>query len=143
MASLHLIKLSVGSESIESLRQWQERRYARHGRLWHATRMMPRRKDELLDPEAPGSIYWVIRGVIQARQQLVGLESGAEEEGRSMTLLLLDPTLVSVVPTPKRPFQGWRYLLPEQAPQDLASGEGEEAGPPPAFLAELRALGIL
>ncbi|WP_366555172.1 DUF1489 family protein [Aquibaculum sediminis] len=143
MASLHLIKLSVGSESIESLRHWQERRLARHGRLWHATRMMPRRKDELLAPQAPGSIYWVIRGVIQARQQLVGIESGADEEGRSMTLLLLDPTLVPVEPTPKRPFQGWRYLLPEQAPQDLPSGEGEEAGAPPALLAELRALGIL
>lgn len=143
MATLHLIKLSVGSESVDSLRHWQERRFARHGRLWHATRMMPRRKDELLDAAAPASIYWVIRGVIQARQQLVGIESGPDEEGRSMTLLLLDPTLVAVEPTPKRPFQGWRYLQPELAPADLPSGEDEEVGPPPAFLAELRALGIL
>ena len=61
-ARLHLIKLSVGSESVDTLAAWQAKRLAEHGRLWHARRMMPRRRDELLDPAAPGSIYWVIRG---------------------------------------------------------------------------------
>lgn len=143
-ARLHLIKLSVGSESVDTLAAWQAKRLAEHGRLWHATRMMPRRRDELLDPAAPGSIYWVIRGVIQARQRLVGIESGLDGEGRRMTLLLLDPELVRVEPQPMRPFQGWRYLPPEKAPADLRiDAEGLEEGPPPELLAELRSLGIL
>lgn len=150
MARLHLIKLSVGSESVESLRAWQEERLARHGRLWHATRMLPKRRAELLDPGSGGeggSIYWVIRGLVQARQRLAGIETAPDEEGRSMTLLLLDPALVRVEPTRWRPFQGWRYLTPERAPADLRAAEGrapgEPEGPPPALLAELRALGIL
>lgn len=143
-ACLHLIKLSVGSESVETLAAWQANRLEQHGRLWHATRMMPRRRDELLDPEAPGSIYWVIRGLIQARQRFVGIESGLDGEGRRMTLLLLDPELVRVEPHPMRPFQGWRYLAPEKAPPDLRAGsEGLEEGPPPELMAELRSLGIL
>lgn len=144
MARLHLIKLSVGSESVESLRAWQGERLARHGRLWHATRMLPKRRAELLDPAGEGSIYWVIRGLVQARQRLAGIETAPDEEGRAMTLLLLDPELVRVEPTPWRPFQGWRYLSPERAPADLRPPvAGEPEGPPPALLAELRALGIL
>lgn len=144
LARLHLIKLSVGSESVESLAAWQAKRLEQHGRLWHATRMMPRRRDELLDPAAPGSIYWVIRGLIQVRQRLLGIESGPDAEGRRRTLLLLDPELVRLEPQPMRPFQGWRYLPPERAPADLpAEAEGLEEGPPPELLAELRSLGIL
>lgn len=113
--------------------------------------MLPRRRAELLDPgeegpggEAGGSIYWVIRGLVQARQRLAGIETAPDEEGRSMTLLLLDPELVRVEPIPWRPFQGWRYLTPERAPADLRpAAAGEPEGPPPALLAELRALGIL
>lgn len=141
MVQLHLIKLSVGSESVETLRTWQQARLGRHGRLWHATRMMPRRREELL---AGGSIYWVIRGLVQARQRLVGIETAPDEEGRTMTLLLLEPELVRVEPLPMRPFQGWRYLPVEKAPADLRPGAGDGAeGPPPELLAELRALGIL
>ena len=143
-ARLHLIKLSVGSESVDTLSLWQAKRLAEHGRLWHATRMMPRRRDELLDKAAPGSIYWVIRGLIQARQRLVGIENGLDAEGRRKTLLLLDPELVRVEPQPMRPFQGWRYLVPEKAPADLRGGsDGLEEGPPPEVMAELRSLGIL
>ncbi|SMF44679.1 hypothetical protein SAMN06265365_103383 [Tistlia consotensis] len=138
--TLHLIKLSVGSESADSLDAWQQERFAAHGRLWHATRMQPRRGEELLDG---GSIYWVIKGVVQARQPLVGLESDVDEEGRGFTRLMLRPGLVRVLPRAHRPFQGWRYLRPEDAPGDLPSGGGQGGDLPPALAAELRELGIL
>lgn len=138
--TLHMIKLSVGSESTESLAAWQKTRYETHGRLWHATRMQPRRRAELLDG---GSIYWVIRGIVQARQPLVDIETDVDGEGRSFTRLMLQPGLVKVLPRSHRPFQGWRYLRPEDAPADLTES-GPEAGElPPGLAAELRDLGIL
>lgn len=135
-----MIKLSVGSESVDELDAWQRSRFGSHGRLWHATRMQPRRRDELL---AGGSIYWVIRGVVQARQPLLDIESDVDAEGRGFTRLMLRPGLVRVAPRAHRPFQGWRYLKAEDAPADLperGAGEGEL---PPALAAELRELGIL
>ncbi len=137
---LHLIKLSVGSESVESLRRWQARRLKLSGRVFHQTRMMPRRADELL---RGGSIYWVIKGLIQARQVLLAIEPQADAEGRRSTLLVLEPALHRVLPTPQRAFQGWRYLKPEDAPPDLGVAAGDLPDMPPEMIAELRALGLL
>lgn len=137
---LHLIKLSVGSESVESLRRWQARRRRLAGRVFHQTRMTPRRAAELLDG---GSIYWVIRGVIQARQRLVGIEPIVDEEGRPSTILVLGPDLVRTLPVPHRPFQGWRYLRPEDAPADLAEVASGGSEMPAEMVAELRSLGLL
>ena len=70
--ALNLIKLSVGTESVEDLSAW----HAAHAHIWapgtteHVTRMWPKREDEILNG---GSLYWVIKGVIQARQRLIGL----------------------------------------------------------------------
>lgn len=133
--TLHLIKLSVGSENQESLELWQQERLAREGRLYHMTRMQPRRGPELLDG---GSIYWVIKGMVVCRQALTGLEPGVNEMGLPTTLLMLDPDLVAVEPRPHRAFQGWRYLRDSDVPRDLS---GSAAGLPPALAAELRALG--
>lgn len=138
--TLHMIKLSVGSESIESLAGWQQERLRNHGRLWHGTRMTPRRQEELLDG---GSIYWVIKGYVQARQRLIGFDFLEEAEDNRTTMLLLDPELVKVEPRRHRPFQGWRYLEPERAPRDLGQGTGAGRDLPPEMLAELRDLGLL
>lgn len=138
--SLHLIKLSVGTEDVDDLRRWQKLRLRETGRLFHRTRMMPRRRAELL---AGGSIYWVIKGLIQARQRLTGIEPALDASGRPCTLLLLDPRLVRTVPRAHRAFQGWRYLDPEDAPADLRDTAEGAAGLPPKLLAELRALGLL
>ena len=136
---LHLIKLSVGSESVESLEAWQAQRLAASGDLWHDTRMLPRRRDELLQG---GSIYWVIKGFVQARQPLVDLVESRDGEGRAFMRLRLAPGLFRVEARPCRPFQGWRYLAADQAPADL--GGGAAADELPARLAaELRALGVL
>ncbi len=138
--TVHLIKLSVGTEDVEDLRRWQARRLKQTGRVFHKTRRMPRRRAELLDE---GSIYWVIKGVIRARQRLIGLEAALDGEGRPCALLLLDPQLVRTGPRPHRAFQGWRYLAPEDAPPDLAEPPEGAEDMPAEMLAELQELGLL
>lgn len=137
---LHLIKLSVGTEDVDDLRRWYAKRLAETGRVFHRTRMMPRRRAELLDG---GSIYWVIKGLVSARQRLVGIERIVYSDGTPATELVLDPELVRTVPTPHRPFQGWRYLKPEDAPRDLTEMPGGAGEMPPEMLAELRQLGLM
>ncbi|MEL7230313.1 MAG: DUF1489 domain-containing protein [Pseudomonadota bacterium] len=141
--SLHLIKLSVGTESVEDLKRWNREhlrllRSAGHtGPRFHTTRMVPKRVDELLDG---GSIYWVIKGQVQARQKLVGIEPFTDRAGIRRCRLMLGDKLVETHWQPKRPFQGWRYLKGEDAPTDLK--EGNE--PIPAALrADLSELGLL
>ena len=138
--TLHLIKLSVGTVSVEDLRRWQGRRLKLSGRVFHQTRMMPRRADELL---RGGSIYWVIKGLIQARQRLNAIEPQIDDEGRRTTLLVLDPALVRTVATPRGAFQGWRYLTPDDAPPDLGDAPVDAPDMPAEMIAELRALGLL
>ena len=139
--ALYLIKLSVGTEDLDDLRHWQARGLKQIGRVFHRTRMMPRRRQQLL--AGGGSIYWVIKGAIRARQRLTGVEPAVDEEGRPCTLLLLDPELVRTAPRPHRAFQGWRYYAAEDAPldlQDLPTGVGNM---PPELVAELHELGLL
>lgn len=145
--SLHLVKLCVGAASIEDLAAWQKGRLAamrKNGetpRLFHTTFQAPKRQAELLDG---GSLYWVIKGLIQARQRLVGFDEGAKEDGSRCCLLLLDPVLVPVRPAPRRAFQGWRYLAPDDAPADLAGGSSEGlAEMPHRMRKELAELGLL
>ena len=119
---LHLLKLCVGVNSVEDLRQWQNRRAAqregqgRDPRPRHWTRNMPRRRLELLDG---GSIYWVIRHRILVRQRITDIVSDFDEQGRRRAVLIFEPTLIRTVPKPKRPFQGWRYFSEEESPDDL------------------------
>lgn len=123
-------KLSVGSESIDKLKDWQKmvvRRRLKKGQSphhVHVTRMFPKQKDALLDG---GSIYWVIKGLIQCRNKIIDLEETQTRDGRRACAIIMDPKLIAVVPTPKRPFQGWRYLKAEDAPKDLidpSEGDG-------------------
>ena len=104
----------------------------------HVTRNRPRRADEILDG---GSIYWIIKGVMIARQKIIDLAAVQRDDGRPACGLVLSSELVATIPTKMRIFQGWRYLEPEDAPADLI-GAGDESMPP-ALAAELRALGIL
>jgi hypothetical protein len=145
--TVHLLKLCVGCDSLEDLRDWQQRRLAQRKKrgeppvLQHVTRSMPKRRDEVLDG---GSLYWVIKGVVRVRQRIVGLEPTVGENGVPHCAIVYDPELIAVAARPHRPFQGWRYLEPEQAPPDVQEAEwatGDE--PPPGMLAELRELGLV
>ncbi len=140
MAKLHLIKLSVGSESIDTQARWQAARLAETGTLCHITRMWPRREAELLQG---GSIFWVIKGVVQSCQKIIRLDEVIGEDGIRRCGIVLDPVLHHTRPQPKRPFQGWRYLEPSAAPEIGAAYKAGEDSLPPALQSELSALGVL
>ncbi len=140
MSKLHLIKLSVGSESIDTQAEWQAARLAETGTLRHITRMWPRREGELLEG---GSIFWVIKGVVQSCQKIIRLEEVIGEDGIRRCGMVLDPQLFHTHPQPKRPFQGWRYLKPEDAPEIGAPYQAGEDTLPLALQSELAALGVL
>jgi hypothetical protein len=131
--ALHMIKLCVGVDNVEDLADWQDKRAkerAKKGKPanpFHDTRMTPKRAEEML---AGGSIYWVIKNHIIVRQKLIGFEQVKDKEGKAMCRVHLDPELIRTKSRKKRPFQGWRYLEPGDAPADV-DGKG------PALSADL------
>lgn len=139
--SLNLIKLSVGSESVDAIAAWQASRRATSpdGSYAHVTRMWPRRADELLDG---GSIYWVVQGVVLARQRILELREMIGGDGITRCGIVLDPAIVRTEAMAKRPFQGWRYLTDADAPGDL--DERSDRGPdlPPRMRAALAEIGV-
>lgn len=144
---LHLIKLCVGCDSVDELETWQSERLRQMKRdgikpeLFHRTFQMPKRRDDLLEG---GSIYWVIKGIVQARQRLLDLREGTRENGTPCSLLILDKTLVPVRPMPRRAFQGWRYLAADEAPVDITGTRSDGlAAMPPKLRKELAALGLI
>lgn len=113
---LHILKLAVGVRDIDDLREFQAERLRTRGFLFHRTRMAPRRRDEVLDG---GSIYWVISGSLLARQRILDIRDDERDDKTPCTALILDPDVVPLAGRPTRPFQGWRYLDPADAPPDL------------------------
>ncbi len=105
----------------------------------HFTRQFPKRADELTEG---GSLYWVIGGVVLVRQRLLEVRAETETDGSKLTALVLDPALVPVEAVPRRAFQGWRYLRPEDAPRDLGH-TGNDEQMPEAMRRELAALGLI
>jgi hypothetical protein len=132
---VHLLKLSVGVRDVAHLRAIQALRAAAAPPLRHQTRMAPKRRDELLDG---GSIYWVIGGYIQVRQRLLDIIEDRWDDGTACAGLVLDPELVPVAARPVKPFQGWRYLDAEAAPEDITEAAALSDELPPALKAALR-----
>jgi hypothetical protein len=137
--TVHILKLCVGSDSIENLAAWQDMRLRTGGKITHVTRMMPRRRDEVLDG---GSLYWVIKGKIQVRQKIIALEPVIGDDGITRTEIFFDEELVPLRPAPRRPFQGWRYLATDDAPPDLPRGSSG-ADIPFEMRADLADLGLI
>ena len=143
---LHLLKLCVGAESIVDLEEWiAERQAQRRARgepaeQLHTTRMVPKKIEEILDG---GSLYWVIKGQISARQRLTDIRPFTDGEGIGRCHLVMEPVVVPVEPRPYRPFQGWRYLPAKDAPRDLADHGGDLGEMPEALRRELAGLGLL
>ena len=127
---IHMVKLCVGVSSIEELESYRNERAhwwdADYGEDVHVhrTRMMPKRGAEM---EGTASIYWVIAGVIGVRQPILRLAQFTDAEGKNYCDIIMSPDMVRTVPYPKRPFQGWRYLPPADAPPDLAANGNEGA----------------
>ena len=122
--ALHILKLCVGVDSLQDLKDWRASRAAAGHPSVCSTRMAPKRAAEILDG---GSLYWVIRGQVLVRQAI--LEIRTCQPGPQPCHLVLDPDLVETAPQPRRPFQGWRYLDTADAPPDLAQGGAEAMSP--------------
>ncbi|WP_282118950.1 DUF1489 family protein [Ruegeria atlantica] len=139
---INLIKLSVGSESVDTLMEWQDSRKPLYedGLPRHVTRMWPKREAEILNG---GSIYWVIKGVVQCRQKILRLDEVRGEDGIRRCAIVLDPEVHRTQNALKRPFQGWRYLKPEDTPADLPKGRAEDDSLPDDLNRALADIGVL
>jgi hypothetical protein len=144
--ALHLLKLCVGCDAIEDLEEWiaerlkaarKARRKPEHA---HITRMIPQRAEELVDG---GSLYWVIRGNVQVRQRILAVRPFRDPEGVRRCRLVLEPQTVPTEWQPRRAFQGWRYLKPEDAPRDLSNPRAGLRQLPPELRRDLADLGLL
>lgn len=140
--TVNLIKLSVGTETIDDLAAWQasKRAQAVDGLPRHVTRMWPKRETELL---AGGSIFWVIKGVIQCRQHINRLDEYIGTDGIRRCAIVLEREIIRTQTSLKRPFQGWRYLAVEDAPPDLPHGRAEEEPLPVELNRALAEIGVL
>ena len=143
---LHLLKLCVGCDAVEDLEDWIEFRLGEMRRAGekpehrHTTRMIPTRKAELLDG---GSLYWVIRGNVQVRQRLLDVRPFRDADGIQRCHLVLEAAVTSTEWQPRRAFQGWRYLKPDDAPRDLGTDRAALRELPPNLRRELADLGLL
>ncbi len=139
--TIHMVKLCVGIDSVEHLQDYRARMRAKGAPdpPRHVTRMWPRREAELLNG---GSLYWVIRGVIQARQRILRLDEVIGEDGIRRCGIIMDPEIIRTTAAPRRPFQGWRYLTPSDAPPDLAKACGQETNLPPEMASALAEIGV-
>lgn len=143
---VHLLKTAAGLQEIDQLIARQaEHAFRRGGKTvtYAYTRYAPKRGDEIL--ESGGSIYWILKNRIQARQKILGFEIVEEEGGRDWCRIIVDPQLYQTLAKPKRAIQGWRYLEGADAPRDRGpyfAGLSENE-PPPAMAEELKKLGLI
>jgi hypothetical protein len=143
---LHLIKLSVGTDSVADLEDWiklklkEKKRRGQKPERVHTTRMVPKRAEELVDG---GSIFWVIRGQIMCREKILAVRPFTDKDGIHRCRLVLDPKCVLVEPRPRSAFQGWRYLEDKDAPRDLSRAAPGAAKMPEQMRRDLRELGLL
>ena len=143
---LHIIKLAVGCDSVKELKQWiaERMRTAKKSGLpqrhIHTTRMTPKRAEEIL---SGGSLYWVIRGEVAAREKIIAIEPFRDKDGIGRCRLVMQPKVIPVMPRPMRAFQGWRYFAQNDVPPDLGSAAAGIAAMPEPLRRELRDLGLL
>ena len=135
--------MCVGAKSVSDLYQWQKTKNLTTGKfkkkIVHVTRMWPKRESELLDG---GSLYWVFKGLILARQEILQLEEVIGSDTIKRCGIVLSDKIIKTSPKPKRAFQGWRYLTPEQAPLDAGEFFASDEELPHTLLLELSRLGV-
>jgi len=102
--------------------------------------MTPKRDQEVLDG---GSLYWVIKGEIAARQKIIAIEPFRDSAGIGRCKLVMQPKVIPVLSRPMRAFQGWRYFAHADVPPDVGSAGAGVAAMPEPMRRELRELGLL
>ena len=91
--TVHIVRRAFRIETLDDLVQAQkerisaERAAGRPARLYWWMRSTPARQAEVLDG---GSIYWVIKGYIRARQRILEIETRMDSEGRKRCFLHLE-----------------------------------------------------
>ena len=133
MPTLHLTKVAFACRDLEVLKERIARR-ALDGEVRIATRMRPKRADELVG----GNLYWIIKHMIIGGLEILRFED--REDGRID--IVCSAELRTVSPKPRRAHQGWRYLDETDAPQAGDDGGGLAALPPQLY-GRLAALGLL
>ena len=128
-----MTKTAVGCASIEALQNRIARRVSR-GEVRVPTRMRPKRGQELVG----GSLHWIVKHRIVARQQILRLDD--RSDGRID--IVCSAELVMVPPRPKRAHQGWRYLEEKDAPTGEDDGTGL-GNLPPRLYGKLAALALV
>lgn len=138
---VNLVKLCVGAERVEDLETWQAHRRATLPgyQACHVTRMWPKRREELLNG---GALYWVFKGFILARQQILDLQEMPGEDGINRCGLMLDDKIIRTESVPRRPFQGWRYLAAADSPRDLKTGQSAGEALPQDLISALAEIGV-
>jgi hypothetical protein len=132
--SLHLTKVAVGCASLEALQNRIARRVSAEGVVRVPTRMRPKRMDELVG----GSLHWIVKHRMIARQQILRFED--RSDGRLD--IVCSAELVVIAPRPKRAHQGWRYLEDADAPGGEEDGSGLSELPPRLY-GKLAALALV
>jgi hypothetical protein len=135
----HLKKIAVGIETVERLKIRQEMIFRTYGRLFHSTRNIPKKREELIQS---GSMFWIIKRYVLVRQKIINIIPVIREDGSKGCEIELDKNLTKVIPTKMKPFQGWRYYLEEEIPQDLNVNCNEEDEVPEQIRSELIKLGL-
>lgn len=135
---INLVKLCVGADSVEDLAAWIAANGGRERA--HTTRMRPKQEDALLNG---GSLYWVIKGVIQARQRVLRLDEVTGADGIRRCNIVLDAELIRTENAPRRAFQGWRYLRPDDCPRDLPKARASDSDLPPDMAQALAEIGLV
>ena len=118
---VNIVKLAVGIQSVEELALIQRRFLnqpevdANRG-FYHSTKLMPKKHEAIVKS---GSLYWVIKGVICARQKIISITKQEDSDGIKRCKIYLNDSIIKTVPMRKRPFQGWRYLKRNKTPADI------------------------
>ena len=131
MSDIHLVKLAVGADSLEDLLTWERQRTGDMSYIH--TRHRPTRWEELING---GSLYWVIKGVILCRREIVSFEF--DEKANHWIVGLRSKNILTEA-QPRRPFQGWRYLKASDVPRDLTEAEADL---PPDMMKALKEAGV-
>lgn len=113
--TVHLKKLCVGAKDVDDLYRRQTFIREKYNKTIHITRMYPKRYEELING---GSIYWIFKGYIRARQNILDMIRYTGEDKINRCKIFLSEDIILTVPKKSRPFQGWRYLKNNDIPKD-------------------------
>ena len=141
---VNLIKLCVGTSNVSDLYNSQKNRIIYHEKsdlpaTFFITRMRPKRENEILNG---GSVFWVFKRLILARQKIIGFEDFIGDDTIKRCKIILDRKIILTDTHQKKPFQGWRYFKEQDAPKDREMFSEDNLQLPFKIEKELSEIGI-